>query len=1534
MPAINTSIVIRGFEPLASIEPVDGTSQAVFQDGKYFLSGPFRLKIAGARSNAMPITPAKKFEVAQSAGNQWYVKDAPPFDFAYAGGMKIQPHPAGPWLRAAGVGFALNSTTHRLAVFTLSRPSISLVGHESSTVAQVLFYPSIEGVKQAPLGEALHPELNLPGFFVRAYADGFAFFCKTYNERVTINPLAVANYELLPGNDVVFHLDVGSSLTPPAPLRILNAPGASNAGITFHKFTKAALPNQGDDEDLTYALTDAIEVAEGWMSVATFSDEELSVRRLHENADLVAALPTQIFASRDRLSFHLPLPRADGSEAGELAQFLYQDVNIGARFQGTVRPRERHYGLRIRGLGSTRTAVPVLDANVVRLGLRRAVALVPKFDGRNFQDFGTFEFEAGRSFKLPRQNAETRSVLVPKPDPADASGRRVLEVPAGLMTLQCVNSAVPSASEGTIVFSTSDNLLQFDQPQAFSPPTGTSGSSAAAGFDEALTYDRWMLARTAGNGSVLFDANDAGILPRQREKWLNPENGWTSVARQFRLPEYPGTAMHIDGPAGSDHLVLTGLAAEVKTSVTTAFGGTAKEKIVYTAFCAYLGYKLIKPADDPKKKPLPESHIAIVFKELDPEQPQKWIKDNGLDSLIVAYGKSDEDLFKAFIDDNKPSPEPDEFVWPFAMGLAIVLWKKTEDQYAPDIARVRKPVGAFPGIVFDFSNAAEVKPDYLGWSDSDWKKFAHDSPNLWPVLAKAPTGKLDPTHPSWRGIMFRDLALTFPLSADIQEKIKKFKFLEKLYQGIEKHLLLDYGWKDETGSTWSGGFRNDAGESLTPDSWKETFVIKLISFGTKGSAGRVVGSEGTIRVELPFLHESNNPANYLSIDGTFAINITDGVALDRIEIVPVNPDFFTTKRIPGFEKVTFRRFLTDMRSGRVDLTLEANAALQAALPFLAGPIDAAIAFDFSGDLPGGAVSMALTIPTEIHTNLFGKWQASVQGLRLVVNPGGTNELRIRCRINLGLPAFVSVEGDVIVTLDENENWKVGLQLQRIGGEISIGGWTISGELSWADPAGNTASVSPGDLSQSANNRDLWGELDVTTGSFFGGGTSKILLRIGNRGELSYWIGMIQIPKIGFGVGSLEDPVLLLAHHADRGENELRKAVMSAAPGGLVNTLRPTANQKGWLAEWKPSDQIGLLVAASGYLNLQEQVAATPEKKKEYLTSLLLTDSGLIRIDAFATFLKTVTLKFAIAVDLQKKLFRASIHAPTLKYPSPNNPEFEISGGVLTLAFGFGGHVFFETKVGWPELKQGSSVERNWDDCVKIVWDNMIPINTFWGGFRAVLDSSSHIGLGFALRAGWTKSYSVGGGVAGGKAELGVAVGGVVEFKFQWASNGDGLIQLSVPRDELFDRTIASSRALTLALTETRGQRLSTDWQEDALIADAIALIEVNIAGMNQVEVSAQATLYADVWGSASVHFLGITLASISVHGYARLQVCIDVLPVPKVTRVYAVVGFTVSVRIGCFTHKAHASIDIYLKDGPCNALGTFYAQLLGQPALN
>jgi hypothetical protein len=1533
MPAINTPIVIRGFEPLASIEPADGTSQAVLQNGKYFLSGLFRLKLAGVASEAMSITPTKKFEVAQSANNQWYVKDTPPFDFEYGGGLKIQPHPAGPWLRAAYVRLTLNTNTHGLATIALGRPSVSLVGHENSTVAGVLFYPSSEGVKQALIGQAMHPGLNVPGFFVRAYSEGFAFFCKTYNETSTIDPLAVANFELLPGNDIVFHINVGNSLTAPAPLRILNAPGASNAGITLHKITKAALPNQGDDPDLTFALTDVIEAAEGWMSVVTFSDKELSVRRLHDNAALAAALPTQIFASRDRMSFHLPLPRGDGSEASELAQFLYQDAGLGSAFQGAARPRERHYGLRIRGLGSTRTAAPVLDANVVRVGLQRAAALVPKFDGTNFQDFGTFEFEAGRKFKLPLQSVETRSILVPKPDPGDSAGQRILEVPAGIMTLQCVNSMVPSASAGTIIFSTADELLQFDKPQAFAPPTGTSGRSASASFDEALSYDRWMLARTAGNDSVLFDATDAEILPKKRENWLNTENGWESVAKEFRLPEYPGAAVHIDGPSTSNHLALTGLTTNVKTSVTTAFKGDPKEKIVYTAFCAYLGYKLIKPADDSKKKPLPESHIAVIVKSIDPNQPQKWVKDNGLDRFVVAYEQNSEDLFRGFIDDNKPSPEPDEFVWPFAMGLAIFLWKKDGNRYAPDLARDRKADGK-PGILFDFSNTSPADPAYLNWNAADWEKYAKESPNLWPVLAKAPTGKLDPTHPSWRGIMFRDLALTFPVPPEVQEKIDKYPFLKKLYNGIENHLLLDYGWKDETGSTWSGGFKNDAGESMTPDSWKKIFAIKLISFGTKGSAGKVVGSEGTIRVEMPFIHESNHPENYLSIDGTFAINITDGVALDRIEIVPTNPGFFTTKRIPGFEKVTFKRFLTDLRSGRVDLTLEANSALKAALPCLAGPIDAAVAFDFSGDLPGGAVSMALNIPTEIHTNLFGKWQASVQGLRLVVNPGGTNELRIRCRINLGLPAFVSVEGDVIVTLDEHEDWHVSLQMQRVGGEIAIGDWSIAGEFSWADPAGNTAPVKPGDLSTSAKDRDLWGELEVRTGKFFGGGKSTISLRIGNRGELSFWIGMIKVPKIPFGVGSLEEPVLLLAHHADRGGNELRKAVMSAAPGGLVNTLRPGDNQRGWLAEWQPSDQIGLLIAASGYLNLQEQVAGTPEKKDEYLTSLLFTDSGLIRIDAFAKFLKTITLKFAIAVDLQKKLFRASIHAPTLKYPSEQSPEFEISGGVLTLAFGFDGKIYFETKVGWPELKQGNTVERNWDDCVKVVWDNMIPINTFWGGFRAVLDSSSHIGLGFALRAGWTKSYSVGGSVAGGKAELGVAVGGVVEFKFQWASSGDGNIQLSIPRDELFDRTIASSRTLTLALLDARRDGLSTDWQDDALVADSIALIEQSIAGMNLVEVSAHATLYADVWGSASVQFLGITIASISVHGYARLQVCLDVLPAPKVTRVYAVVGFEVSVRIGCFSYSAHASIDIYLKDGPCNALGAFYAQLLGQPALN
>jgi hypothetical protein len=1541
MPTLISPIFIHGFETIATLEPMDATSEAILESGRYLLRGPFRLTLAGSVSDVVNLTSTSNpFVVAQSAGNQWFVKESGPRNFPYAGNFSVQPHPDGPWLKAKFIGFALGPATRNIAVFSLNGTTISLIGHAAFSVEQRLLYPSSQGPQQAPIAEALHPEIpNFPGFFLRAYSGGYAFFCHTYNKTSVVDPVTVANVEIPPDNELVFHIQSANSLVTPPPLRINRLSGNSPPAITVHASTLAALPNMGDN-DFTYAFVNTIEAAEGWLSVAAFFDEELTLQRLHQTVGLFAVASTRLFTSTDRLSFHLPLPRASGSESAELTQFLYQHSEVDGGPVAAVRPRDRHYGLRIRGLGSTRTPSAVLDANLVRVALRvPAGGLAPQRVGNNLLNFGTFEFEGGYAtpFKLPRRSTPKRSIIVPKPDPQDASAPRVLEVPAGLMTLQCVNSPTPSPTAGTILVDTGKQIVEFQQAQLFSPPTGTSGTGRSP-----RNFDRWMLARDSSKPVVRFDADDRGIFPQERDKWMDQSNGWNSVAREFTLQEYPGAAVHIDGPATSNHLALTGLNSPVKTSVTTAFGGTTKEKVIYTAFCAYLGYRFIKPADDSRKKALPETNIGVVFGELKPENEKKWIKKNALDGLLVAFSaapsEQTEDGIIKFIDENMPSPPPDEFVWPFAFGLAILLWVKDGNKYAPDIARARNNA-AQSGLVFDFSNTDEVKPEYLGWTTTDWAQFAREAPALWPTLSKSTGGKLDPTDPFWRGVFFRDLALTFPLTADIQKKLKDYPFLDRLYSNIEKHLLLDYGWKDETGTTWSGGFKTPNGESLTPDSWKDVFRIFLITFGTKGSAGRVVGSEGTIRVELPFIRGQNfenDPKDILSVDGTFAINITDGIALNRIEIVPNNPGSFSTTGLPGFERVTLKRFATDLQSGRVDLELVASASLRQALPFLADPIQASVSFNFSGDLASGPVSLALTIPTEIHTNLFGKWQASVQGLQLKIGADASNELRIRCRLNLGVAAFVSVEGDIVLTQNrKTNNWDVRLELKRMGGAVGIGGWEVDGELSWSNENGDASAVTPSALAGAAKDRDLWGYLGVTTGSFFGGAPTKIWLRVGNRGELTYWIGAIQIPEIGFGMGSLRKPVLLLAHHADFPSGELRNAVMSAAPGQLVGVLRPPEGQERlWLAKWTASDQIGLLIAASGYLHLHEQVASQPDEKPEYLTSLLLTDSGLIRVDAYAKFLKSKVLQFAIAVDLQKKLFRASVHTPALSYPSEQSPEFEISGGVLTMGFGFGGHFFFELKVGWPELKPGSSVERIWDDAIKVVWDNMIPINTFWGGFRALLDSAGQIGLGFALRAGWTKSYSVGGSVAGGRAELGIAVGGVIEFRYAWARSGDQ-IRLTIPRDVLFDQTLLASRALAQSLTALhlsgsfRGRE-----EEDALIADAIAMIEQNIATLNIAEVSAQATLYADVWGSASVQFLGITLASISVHGYARLQICLDILPAPKITRVYAVVGFEVSVRIGCFTFSAHASIDIYLKQGPCNAVGAFYAQLLDQPVLN
>jgi hypothetical protein len=102
--------------------------------------------------------------------------------------------------------------------------------------------------------------------------------------------------------------------------------------------------------------------------------------------------------------------------------------------------------------------------------------------------------------------------------------------------------------------------------------------------------------------------------------------------------------------------------------------------------------------------------------------------------------------------------------------------------------------------------------------------------------------------------------------------------------------------------------------------------------------------------------------------------------------------------------------------------------------------------------------------------------------------------------------------------------------------------------------------------------------------------------------------------------------------------------------------------------------------------------------------------------------------------------------------------------------------------------------------------------------------------------------------------------------------------------------------------------------ERELTLTALAVIERTLFSAS-VDVIMDAEMFGDIWGDASVEFMGVTLAAIHLKAFARFVVCGSLNN--GIMEAKGTIGFEVSVTILCVTYKAHASLDITLIDGSC-----------------
>lgn len=1480
-------IKLNRLDPAAYLESAGGT--VITTTGQSRLDGPFVLVVAGQHSDPLTFNATTLLAKVAASGQDWILQSLAKTNFRFGGAPLLLADGSGPWLSCRLCWLIQPSTSGAMALLSLDDSRASLTASGGDPGPGAIVYPSQAGDQSQVLSMRPHPETpSWVGYFVLPFEGGHIVHLGVLRQRISINHSVATDILVQDDSSILFPVPrAGMTQTS---LLIDSPTGTVGAHVRAAANSNLMMAQVANVQNWTRLRmpTSRIEVSAGWLRVKKFRDEELWLGHVTDTAQPLAE-SIALFTATNRLSYEIELAPVRPS-----VRFIYNDNSIASGVPPTR--AERFYGLRLKGLGSRDGIRPALDAHQLWFNLTN---------------------DANPRFHV-KSGITPGSVLVPKRNPRSASGARVLDIPVSSQLSLRVD-APAKTTETTMQLDTEQGKFIMNSPSLLSAPAGITSKETGAAQD--ARYASWAL-KPDGEADVMFTLSETGLKPA--EDWLNQFHT-SDPSAKYGLIEHPGTQLAIDGPPSRSLAARLAKMERKQTEITHKQAG-GKEWIAYSAFFATLSWFGVQCASDGLARCLDEKRFKVSFPQLDDEAYKKFVKRNGLQDLQIVYNTAAYpdagDQIHDFVDDNMTvgEPPPEKFLWPFAAGLSILLYdqKDPNGPYADEIAAARrKPNKNNTCIAFDLSAETALNPVDLGYTTTStpkWSDLPVESPALWPRGSGRGGARLDPTDKLWRGVFLRDLPLILPAPPIVGEE---FPFLQRLIDGINKKLMLDYGWRDESGPTWFANLKQTFDDGLfTPDNWKGFLEMSLLSVVLKGASGAVVTAEATCAIRLNRLTDKTT-GKPLEFQATFGLDLTSGGnPITRIDITQEGRPI-ETDSLPGFSSVALRRIATDFKTAQFELLLTATPALANALPFLSStkPQAAFLSFNLKGE---PTYTLSLALPKEFETNLFGRWPLTVQAIsvQFAKDPNvNTVELRIRGRLHLGVAAFASVGATIVIKRDAG-GVHFNVEVDSISGSLKVGSVKISGSFEWRDGKGNSGIVDLTGAASAGRARDLWGAVVVEDPGVLG--KNMLAVRIGNQGEVSFWIATISVgTDIPIGIGRLKNPALLLAHNADFG-GSLEKVVTDPT-ASLLQVLRPDFSNEGtideWLAKWQPSATIGSVIAGSGYVQFQSGIADAPVKDNtpvtdpSQLSSLLFTDRGLFRIDGVLMMLGTLTMRFGLAIDYQKRRILAGLQAPTFKLPDPNNPQYEIQAGYITVGVSFSGaDPWLRVSVGWPERIGGTEFERDWSKATKVYVSTMWPINTFWGGYLAELQRG-RIVFGFAIRAGWTWSAKASiGGIIAGDAELGITLGGVFQFAITWdGAFRDNNIN-TLPR-------ALSAKTTPLPLLDETVSADSPFASHANTIFRSLESFDASLEDLSRVDLAMSAEIFGDIWGKASVKFIGITLAAISVRAYARFRVCGSFHQ--GITQAKAQVGFDVSVTILCVTFHASAEIDITLKDGPC-----------------
>lgn len=1446
--------------------------------GSLELSGRFLIRVGGSGSEAMDFGTAPARAVVVADGDGYRLAECALIRFQWRARARLAQQGAvnSPWLSFSEV--SVRQPRGDVSLVSLSDFSCSLVGDGADPGPRYLAYPDQNGVAKVKLAPLKHPSepLRLGSYLFRS-GNATGVKLGSVGEPFNINHAVALELGFSPWSCEFWFIfseqdprSVTFKVASTAPSGVFAIAGA--AGDTGN-LVMAAHPGAAAWEEL---MLDIRELASDGAVLRVEPGGFAPASLWLGHTDLASAEVenvTGMLTPSARLSLSLELPsKADLATRLPTANLTYHDRSLATLVPATA--ADRHFGIRVAGLGTRAGGLAPLDA-----------------DGALFELSGT---QTAPVFHL-KAGGPGAGLLVPKAGP---HGARSLSVPVGDLALELASEKLPQAS--ALRLDTSVPELVMLKPMMSAAPAGiTSGSASSRMAD--IGYMRWLMK---------MEGNDELVLGLKGGKLTAPDD-WAGrfftadPSAQYAMIDHPGTSIVIDPPVPA---YLRTAGKTYKTGFTRRVDpATGEEMLWYTAFFAALSYAAVRAVMEGSFAFLDASRLKVELVELDGKKNKEYVDNAEAAGLQVIYhgsGQGAVDGLRRFITTNlaqAKNPDPEFFVWPFVMGMGVLLRERHPTtgvvRFGDEIARSRDAKFS-PCIAFDLSAEHALNATKLGWTS--WAKPAKDQPLLWPRFGGRSGARLDPTVTNWRGIILRDLPLVFPLT---DAMVKEVSWVGEFVRKTNELMMLDYAYQDEKGITWKGG-----AFGLGPDgleiglaAWKGTFEISLTDVQVLGAAGKVVNAEASARFRMPRIKNKNSKTGeVLELAGSFGLDLGGSAKVVRIDIKQNKPNdaAIETSDVPGFKSIAIKRIVASAETAQIEIALVAEKELAEALPFLSSgkPQDAVIVFNLLGE-PSGMFELAL--PAEVNTNLFGRWPAVVQSMRLTFKDAVV-ELRVTGRLTLGMGPLGSV-GVAVVLRRENGVVSFRVELQSIDISLSLGNATLRGALSWGRPEDPLAP--PLREISVHRDRDMWGVFIYDDGGFLGRQT--VAFRAGNAGEISYWIACIVSQNkepINLGIGKLANPSLLLAHNADLAGG-LRNIALDPK-GGVFAALRPAKGDEiKWLTAWEPSASIGTALAASGFFQLDDRIVKSPVDDPDkdvssetagLLSGILLIDTGVLRVDGVAKLFTSQPAYFGMAVDFKEGRFLASFQTDPIKFG-----KYEFKPGRLVIGFGFKRSnlpYYLDVRLGWPERIPGTEYERDWDQALYFhVADAPLPVNSGWGGIRMSLDGEKIL-IGVAFRCGWSQKEGDAQGGSGGGYSIGYAIGGVVQFQYDFNALTISLAGESLLTPPAVADTLTKAESLALA-------------RYASLAAEALDSMKLGD------DLSMKGELFGDVWGSAWLNFMGVTIAAIELKAFARFQICgsLDT----GMTKCRAVCGFSASVKILCVTYSTYARYEIIVRDDGC-----------------